>query len=60
MAKQRKTKTKVGVAVRGRSFAYVQEVGKGKKLGKAKPVMITLVNVGSTGAPKKAPKKKRR
>jgi len=51
-----KTKSRVGVAVRGRTFAYVQKVGKGKKLGKPEPVMITLVNVGATGT-RKAPRK---
>jgi hypothetical protein len=43
--KTRKTAVRVGVT--GRSVAYVQEVGKSGKLGKAKPVVITTVRVGA-------------
>ncbi len=39
MAKTKKAR--VGVAVTGRSVAYIQTVGKGGKLGKAQPVVVT-------------------
>jgi hypothetical protein len=51
MVRSRKTPVRVGVT--GRSVAYVQEVGKGGKLGRAKPVVITTVRVGAAGATKK-------
>ncbi len=35
----------VGVQVTGRSVAYVQPVGRGGKLGKAQPVVLTTVRV---------------
>ena len=43
----RRKKVAVRVGVTGRSVAYVQEVGRGGKLGKAKPVVITTVRVGA-------------
>ena len=46
MVKRRKTP--VNVAVTGRSVAYMQTVGKGGKLGKAQPVVLTTVRVGAT------------
>lgn len=55
MAKRKKTAVRVGVT--GRSVAYVQSVGKGGKLGKAQPVVITTVRVGA--APTKAKKRRR-
>ena len=55
-----KKKTRVGVAVTGRSVAYIQEVGKGGKLGKAKPVVVTTVKVGAAGAAPTKKKRKRR
>jgi hypothetical protein len=54
--KTRKTAVRVGVT--GRSVAYVQEVGKGGKLGKAKPVVITTVRVGAAGQVKKRGKRR--
>jgi hypothetical protein len=47
-----KTRQRVGVAVTGRAVAYIQEVGKGGKLGKAKPVVLTTVRVGAAGTRK--------
>mgnify|MGYP001275653924 CR=1 FL=1 len=42
---KRKTKGKIGVQVTGRSVAYIQEVSKSGKPGKAKPVILTTVAV---------------
>ena len=41
MAKKKKTAKKIRVT--GRAMAYVQEVKKGGKLGKPKPVVLTTV-----------------
>ena len=54
----RRKKTPVRVAVTGRSVAYMQTVGKGGKLGKAQPVVLTTVRVGA--APRKVARKRRR
>lgn len=53
----RRKKTPVRVAVTGRSVAYMQTVGKGGKLGKAQPVVLTTVRVGA--AARKAVKRRR-
>ena len=44
---KRKTnkKSKGGVRVTGRSVAYIQEVSKKGKLGKAKPIVLTTIQV---------------
>lgn len=54
-----KRKTKVGVAVTGRAVAYIQKVGRGGKLGKAEPVVLTTVRVGAAVPKAKAKKRKR-
>jgi hypothetical protein len=54
---KRKSKVPVNVQVTGRAVAYIQPVGRGGKLGKAKPVMLTTVRVAPGGA---AAKKRRR
>ena len=52
-------KTTSKIQVTGRSVAYIQNVGKGGKLSKPKPVVVTMVR-SSAGAPgaASAPKKK--
>lgn len=55
----RRTRKAVRVGVTGRSVAYVQEVGRGGKLGKAKPVVITTVRVGAAGAKPRRTRRRR-
>lgn len=43
--KRSQKKVKAAVRVTGRTVAYVQEVGKKGKLGKAKPVVLTTIRV---------------
>jgi len=50
-------KPKVGVTVTGRAVAYIQEVKKSGKLGKAKPVVVTTVRAGA--AQKKVRRKRK-
>jgi hypothetical protein len=58
MAKRKKTPVRMQVT--GRTIAYEQQIGRGGKLGKAKPVLITTTRVLGAGAPQAATKKRRR
>ena len=46
MVKKGKIRARVGVT--GRTIAYIQKVGKGKRLGKPEVVMLTTVRVGAS------------
>jgi hypothetical protein len=58
MAKRKKTPVRMQVT--GRTIAYEQPIGKGGKLGKAKPVLITTTRVLGAGAPVRKQRKRRR
>ena len=54
MAKRKVTRARVGVT--GRTLAYIQRVGKGKRLGKPETVMLTTVRIS---APRRATRKRK-
>lgn len=60
----RKKKTPVRMTVTGRTIAYEQNIGRGGKLSKARPVLITTTRVVGAApagkAPTKKPRKRRR
>jgi len=49
MAKRKAKKPKGNIQVTGRTIAYQQPIGKGGKLGKPKPVLITTARIVKTG-----------
>jgi len=55
MVTRKKPQARVGVT--GRTLAYIQRVGKGKRLGKPETVMLTTVRIGVA---RKAPKRRRK
>jgi len=59
----KKPKPRVAIQVTGKTIAYEQSIGKGGKLGKARPVLITTARVlgsGATAPPAKKTRKRRR
>jgi len=55
-----KKKTSANVQVTGRAVAYIQDVKKGNKLGKARPVVLTTVRVAGQQSPAATPKRRRK